>query len=79
MIRGSKFKNEFMLVEEALKSNRLFLSCAANLSQNESLNNAYLYFGKKWILDYSSDEMWLEQSLKLLMSRKDMKEKFSRF
>ena len=79
VIRGSKFKNEFMLVEEALKPNRLFLSCAANLSQNESLNNAYLYFGKKWILDYSSDEMWLEQSLKLLMSRKDMKEKFSRF
>lgn len=79
IIRGSKFKDDFILAEEALKSNRLFLSCAANLSKNQILNSVYLYFGKKWILDYSSEEMWLDQSLKLLTSRKDMKEKFSRF
>lgn len=79
IVRGSKFKDDFVLVEEALKPNRLFLSCAANLSKNPVLNSVYLYFGKKWILDYSSDEMWLDQSLKLLTSRKDMKEKFSKF
>ena len=78
IIQGSKFKNEFLLVKDALKSNRLFLSCAANLSQNEFINNAYLYFVKEWILDSSSSQAWLDQSLNLL-SNSEMKEKFSLF
>lgn len=77
--KGSKFKSEFSLVEEALKSNRLFLSCAANLSSNRVLEDAYLYFSRAWILDYSFDERWLDRSLELLKNRKGMKKKFTQF
>lgn len=75
---GDKYKNAFELSLQVLKSNRLFLSCAANYTDREEIEDAFLFFHKD-IVFYSPDiNNWTESSIKLMQENEVIKDIFLR-
>lgn len=75
---GDKYKNAFELSLQALKNNRLFLSCAANYTDKEEIEAAFLFFQKD-IIFYNPDvNNWTEYSIELMQKNKEIKDKFLR-
>ncbi|MCM1106987.1 MAG: ATP-binding protein [Blautia sp.] len=75
---GDKYKNAFELSLQALKNNRLFLSCSANYTDKEEIEAAFLFFQKD-IIFYNPDvNNWTEYSIELMQRNKEIKDKFLR-
>ena len=75
---GDKYKNAFELSLQALKNNRLFLSCTANYTDKEEIEDAFLFFEKD-IVFYDPDvNNWTEYSIELMQKNEEIKEIFLR-
>ncbi len=78
---GSKYKSSFGLSLEALKENRLFLSCAANFSQSEEVRQAFMFFREGLVVyrvnvDEPRANNWYEYSVNLMNEKPDVKAQF---
>ena len=80
---GRDYKKSFALAEDALKENRLFLSCAANFSTVEDVEKVFVFFRNNIVLyktaigePDSSD--WMEKSINLMDEKPEIKEAFMR-
>jgi len=74
---GDKFKSAFGTIAiEALKENRLFLSCAANFSTEETVVNAYLFFKEEIIIYNPQINNWREYSIQLMQDNPQIKDTF---
>jgi uncharacterized protein len=81
IVPGSKYKNSFTLAMDALKENRLFLSCAANFSPVPEVEKAFLFFHDdiviyKSTVDAPNINNWLEYSIDLMEKNHAVKENF---
>lgn len=73
---GDKYKKSFQLSVDALKDNRLFLSCAANLTSIKEIEEAFLFF-KEDIVYYNPElNNWIEYSMKLICDNEKNKKDF---
>lgn len=78
---GSKYKSSFGLSLEALKENRLFLSCAANFSRSEEVRQAFMFFREGLVVyrvnvDEPRANNWYEYSVKLMHEKPEVKQQF---
>ena len=64
IIPGSKYRNEFRLSLDALKDNRLFLSCAANFTKLQEIEDAFLFFAQDIVFFSPDFNNWTEYSIK---------------
>lgn len=64
---GSKYKKAFEVSLTILKENRLFLSCAANYTNLEEVEQAFLFFAED-IVVYSGVNNWMEYSIELMQN-----------
>lgn len=74
-VSGSQFKNSFKLCKDALKPNRLLLSCAANFSSVEQIETVFSFFRDDLVI-YSSketDDNWMDYSLHQIYSNPKLK------
>lgn len=71
---GSKFKGRFTNCKEVLKPNRLLLSCAANFTNIEEVEEVYRFFNEDLVI-YSNEnqENWMNYSLQQFYSNPQMK------
>lgn len=71
---GSKFKGRFNNCKEVLKPNRLLLSCAANFTNIEEVENSYRFFSEELVI-YSNvnQENWMQYSLRQFNSNPEIK------
>lgn len=77
---GEKFKKDLESSKSILKSNKLFLSCAANFSNVKEIENVFLFF-KEQIIIYQSDtpNNWLNYSVKALQDKPEINKIFLKF
>ena len=78
---GSRYRNIFELSLNALQENRLFLSCAANLSRVDEVKDAFMFFNNmivvyKVSIDEPRSNNWYEYSAEIMQSRPNVKAKF---
>lgn len=74
---GDKYKkNLFENSFQALKENRLFLSCAANFSRVNEIEEAFLFFRKDIVLYDSENNNWTEYSINLMQENVVIKQLF---
>lgn len=78
---GNKYKGVFTLSEDALKDNRLFLTCAANYSKIKELERAFLFFTQDIIIyktniDAPRMHNWYEYSIELMEKNPKVKRAF---
>jgi hypothetical protein len=73
---GDKFKNAFELSLNALKENRLFLSCAANFSKRKEIEEAFLFFVNDLVFYDPKINNWQEYSIQLMQDHEDMRKLF---
>ena len=73
---GDKFKNAFEISKSILKENRLFLSCAANYSNVEVVEEAFLFFKKDIVLYDPKVNNWTNYSMELMHDNQKMKDSF---
>ena len=81
IIPGSKYQNTFEMSLNALKENRLFLSCAANFSRVEEIKNAFIFFDSMIVIykvnvDEPRSNNWYEYSAKIMQKNPAIKAKF---
>ncbi|MCR5754603.1 MAG: ATP-binding protein [Acetatifactor sp.] len=61
---GSKFKGKLTVIKDILKPNKLLLSCAANFSSVDEIEQAYRFFAEELVVYYpSNQENWMNYSL----------------
>lgn len=73
---GDRYKGVFDLGLSILKDNRLFLSCIANYSNVEEVENAFLFF-KDDIVVYNRDiNNWTEYSIQLMHKNEEVRQLF---
>ena len=74
---GSKYKGVFDVSLKVLKENRLFLSCAANYSNVEEIEEAFRFFSEDIVI-YSDSGVnnWIEYSIELMQRDSSIKDKF---
>jgi len=80
---GRAYKHLFSLAMDALKENRLFLSCAANFSSVKEVGQAFLFFRRDVVIyrnltDDSSMNNWMGRSIEMMDENPATKEKFIR-
>lgn len=80
---GRDYQNSFTSAKAALKDNRLFLSCAANLANVADIEKVFVFFQNDIViyrtaLDEPSMNLWMEQSIELLHENTTVKEAFLR-
>lgn len=73
---GSKFKGNFDLSYQALKENRLFLSCLANFSRLEVVEWAFLFFKDDIVIYDPLVNNWVAYSAQILQDNEKIKESF---
>ena len=73
---GTQFKNNFKLSYDALKENRLFLSCIANFSKVDIVVDAYMFFKEDIVIYNSELNNWRDYSAEILQNNQEIKEKF---
>lgn len=81
IIEGSKYKKSFYLSKETLKPNRLFLTCAANYSKINEIEQAFMFFSLDLILyhtvvDEPRIDNWYEYSVELIEKNPEIKDAF---
>lgn len=81
---GNQYKNSFILSRDALKENRLFLTCSANYSQVKEIENAFLFFNQDVVIyrtnvDEPAGNNWFEYSINLMEKDPSVKKTFLRF
>ena len=78
---GRSYKNSFGLARDALKENRLFLSCAANFSTVEEVEKVFVFFRNTVVL-YKTEigqpdsGDWMEKSIDLMNENPKVKKIF---
>lgn len=73
---GEKFKKNLKISLEALKENRLFLSCAANFSRTKEVIQAFLFFKEELVIYNSEFNNWLEYSIDVMNENEELKNRF---
>lgn len=76
---GNKYKKNKALNEtreNKLKNNRLFLSCAANDTNIEEIERAFLFFANDIVVRSSMSNRWKDISIDIMENDKEIKEKF---
>lgn len=63
---GSKYKKSFDISLTILKDNRLFLSCAANYSNIQEIEDAFRFFAEDIVIYSSKQSDWMEYSINKL-------------
>lgn len=81
---GNKYKNSFSLSKEALKENRLLLTCAANYSSVTEIEKAFLFFSQDLVVyrtnvDAPRTNNWYEYSIELMEKNPQVKHSFVAF
>ncbi len=81
---GNKYKRAFSLSEEALKENRLFLSCLAYYSRLKEVEKAFLFFSQEIVVyrtnvDEPRTNNWYEYSVELMEKNPNVKKAFVLF
>ena len=75
---GSKYRSSFLLSLDALKENRLFLSCAANYTNVDEIKHAFMFF-KKDLVFYDKNNNWIEYSIHAIQESETTKQIFIEF
>lgn len=73
--RKSLFDNSM----QALKENRLFLSCAANFSNVFEIEQAFMFFEEDLVFFSPKANNWIEYSIELMEGNKEIKDLFVEF
>lgn len=73
---GERYKSSFDVGIRILKENRLFLSCAANYSDVEEIEEAFLFFSEDMVVYNPEANNWMEYSIELMQNSKVIKEIF---
>lgn len=73
---GDRYKGAFNVSISILKSNRLFLSCAANYSNVKELEEAFLFFTNDLIIYNPEVNNWTEYSIELIHKNEKIKKMF---
>lgn len=73
---GNFYKSSFALSLDILKENRLFLSCVANYSNIEVIEQAFMFFKEDIVIYNSKVNNWIEYSMKLIHSNERNKKIF---
>lgn len=74
---GDKYKkSSFENSIQALKENRLFLSCAANFSSIAEIEEAFLFFQDDLVFYSSNANNWIAYSIELMVEQKEIKDLF---
>ena len=76
---GDKYKNKFGLSKEALKNNRLFLSCVANYTNDKLIEEGFKFFSKDLGLYNPEHNNWMKYSIKQLEKNGKIKKIFMEF
>lgn len=71
---GGKFRGKLSACRDVLKPNRLLLSCAANFSAVEEIENVFRFFDDRLIIYHpANQENWMNYSLYQMNSNPQMK------
>ena len=73
---GDRYKNVFDVSISILKSNRLFLSCAANYSNVKESEEAFLFFAEDIVVYNPEINNWTEYSIELMQKNDLIKKVF---
>ncbi len=76
---GNKYKGAFGLSKDALKENRLFLSCAANYSNLNEIEEAYKFFSSDLVIYNPKENNWTELSIQMMQKDRELKKLFVSF
>lgn len=76
---GDKFKSAFEVSMSVLKENRLFLSCAANFSNLQEVEEAFLFFQNDIVSYNPQINNWIEYSLQLMQGSTKVRKLFLKF
>lgn len=78
VVAGTRFRQGLKLGLDALKENRLFLSCAANFTNIEEIENAFLFFSKDLVFFNPEFNNWAEYSARVMQDNPEIKRNFLR-
>jgi len=73
---GSQYKTAFELANDALKENRLFLSCAANFTNLGEIINAFKFFNEDVVIYKPNMNNWTVYSINLMKDNDEIKKIF---
>jgi energy-coupling factor transporter ATP-binding protein EcfA2 len=73
------YKKDLKNALDVLKSNRLFLSCAANFSNVKTIEAAFLFFKEEVVVYPGIQDIWLNYSLQTMLSDLNRKTSFISF
>lgn len=76
IVPGDKYKSVYTLSLDALKENRLFLSCAANYTNIEEIKQAFMFFRKDIVIYDSDHNNWIEYSVQSIQDSESNKNLF---
>jgi AAA15 family ATPase/GTPase len=76
---GDRYKGVFDLGMSILKENRLFLSCAANFSNIEEVERAFLFFQNDIVVYNPHVNNWIEYSIQLMQKDEEVRQMFLDF
>ncbi len=76
---GDRYKGAFDLGLSVLKENRLFLSCAANYSNIEEVEKAFLFFQNDIVVYNPNINNWIEYSIQLMQRDEEVRQMFLEF
>lgn len=76
---GDRYKGVFDLGMSILKENRLFLSCAANFSNIEEVERAFLFFQNDIVVYNPHVNNWIEYSIQLMQKDEEVRQMFLEF
>lgn len=76
---GDRYKGVFDLGMSILKDNRLFLSCAANFSNIEEVERAFLFFQNDIVVYNPHVNNWIEYSIQLMQKDEEVRQMFLEF
>lgn len=76
---GDRYRGVFDLGMSILKDNRLFLSCAANFSNIEEAERAFLFFQDDIVIYNPHINNWIEYSIQLMQKNEEIRQMFLAF
>ena len=76
---GDKFRKNLEISVNLLKQNKLFLSCAANFSKVQEIEDVFLFFKENIVVYDDNRNNWLTYSSKILSENKNIKEIYLKF
>ena len=76
---GDRYNGMFDLGMSILKENRLFLSCAANFSNIEEVERAFLFFQNDIVVYNPHVNNWIEYSIQLMQKDEEVRQMFLEF